>query len=423
MSASRPLQELLARLVDEAAIESEPIEEVRADLAPFGIDPAGSIRMARRLAAGAASPAGKLLGRIAESESLDDELRHLEQADIAKVRGQLPSGDAAAAIAHAHRASGRDSKVVGLRRRRSRRLTYGLSGLAAALAASLVFYVGLSQHRQDFSRVESGAAAPAPPTDKVARTPPAPATNAPDATLRKTENFEEPSQPGPVASAPAAVADAETTAPASPPTLASDDLQARLAPAASAPEPLADQPATDTETSEAKISEIASGTAPEGEATGGAKSLEQSAAVQAGDRERAEAPEMDQQLVLGGAVDAQRDELRGDMSANVIAPPFGIEQPVLALLVVDPKLLPAGYRQEQFSTGALAARLTDARRQAAGRRIVALVTLRYAEGVRDALVMQGIGPDSSEKTNGLAVTSQKAAQESSGYQVELLDRR
>lgn len=426
MTAPRPEQALLARLVDEATIESEPIDEIRADLAVFGIDPAGSVRLARRLAAGAASPAGQLLGRITEAESLDEELRRLEQADIAQVREQLPSGDSAAAVAHAHRASGRDSNVVGLRRGRSRRLTYALSGLAAALAASLVFYVGVSQNQhqqQQLARLETDAVAPT--ADKLALAPTEPTASIPGATLRKKESFDEPSQPATVAAAPAGAADAEAPGPASSPTLASDNVQARMEPAASAPEPLAERRAADVETSEAKSSEVASGAAAEAEATDGARSVERSAAVQLGDRKSGEATEIDQGLFLGGATEeTQGDELRGDMSANAIMPPLGIDRPVVALLVVDPKLLPAGYRQDQFSMGNLANRLVEARRLAAGAPIAALVTLQYSDGNRDAVVLQQRTPEQPRQNQQTdIVADQTAAGATFDYEVRLLDRR
>lgn len=420
MTAPRPVQALLARLVDEAAIESEPIEEIRADLAVFGIDPGGSIRLARRLAAGAASPADELLDRIAESESLDDELRRLEQADIAQVRGQLPSGDAATAIAHAHRASGRAANVVGLRRRRSRRLTYGLSGMAAALAASLVLYVGLSQHRQEFSRFDLGPSAPSQPASESLQAQAKPAATEADKVLSKQSTSENSLQPATVPAAPAAVAEAEAPVPTSS-RLASDDVQARMAPAASAPEPLAERRASDNGTSESKGLETASGIAAAREATDAANSPEQSVAEQFAKSFEREEPN----LVVGGGGEWDFDRLRGDMSANVIAPAFGIDRPVVALLVIDSTLIPAGLSQDQYPVGGLAARMMDARELAAGRPIVALVTYRFEDGTRDAVVLRNDLREQSRDAQEFAIATDEpdAASPPAVYKVELLDRR
>jgi hypothetical protein len=107
--------------VDEQAIETEPIAEVRADLAALGLDSTRAIALARRLAAGAATPAVRLLGRIGEAEESDDEIGWLEKADIAALRRDLAEGATAVAIANAQRAAGGQSAVVGLRRRRPRR--------------------------------------------------------------------------------------------------------------------------------------------------------------------------------------------------------------------------------------------------------------------------------------------------------------
>lgn len=406
MTAARPEQVLLARLVDEAMVESEPIEEVRQDLAAFGIDPADSIRLARRLASSATSPAGKLLGRIAEAESLEDEVRQLEQAEISEVRVAIPSGESAAAVAHAHRASGRDTNVIGLGRRRSRRLTYGLSGLAAALAASVVLYVGVSQHQQKVTQLESDTPAATTPLNDNLQARMEPAASSSDVGVRERENANAPLQPAAVA-----------VAPESPPGLASDEVEQRRDVAA-APEGPAETREADAEALGRAATDVASSSVAETEATDSARPADQSVA-----KDFAKRLDGQQPLVVGGGGEWAPNELKDDMGANVITPPFGIEQPVLALLVVDPSLLPAGYRQEQFSTGALAARLTDARSQAAGRRIVALVTLRYAEGVKDALVVQAGEAESSAHAEGLAVTTQEAAQEQLGYQIELLDRR
>jgi hypothetical protein len=134
---------LLALLSDEPDIESAPLAEVRADLAALGLDPARSIALGRSLAAKAASPQAILLRRIAISEEGDDDIHRLERAAIGDIHQRLPFGTTGAAVATAQRAAGRDSNLVGLRRRRARRLLYGLSAAAATLAASVILVVGL----------------------------------------------------------------------------------------------------------------------------------------------------------------------------------------------------------------------------------------------------------------------------------------
>src|SRR5262249_34314930 len=147
VTSDAPARRLLAGLVDEEALETEPIAEVRADLAALGVDPACAVALARRLAAGEATPAAALLGKIAAAEDDDDRIARLERADAVSGRPRLGEGRAGAAIANAQRAAGGKSNIAGLRRRRPRRLLYGLGGVAAALAASAVFYIGLSSNQ------------------------------------------------------------------------------------------------------------------------------------------------------------------------------------------------------------------------------------------------------------------------------------
>jgi hypothetical protein len=61
------------------------------------------------------------------------------------------------------------------------------------------------------------------------------------------------------------------------------------------------------------------------------------------------------------AGEAGTEEVRGDSLANQVAMPFGLTRPVAALLIVDPKLVPAGLEQERYPTGDLLLRLDDAR--------------------------------------------------------------
>jgi hypothetical protein len=378
MTMDAPARRLLALLLEEQAIETEPIADVRADLAALGLDPVRAVAAARRMAAGAASPAVALLGRIAEAEASDDEIRRLEQADIASVRRSLEEGATVAAIAKAQRASGRASNVVGLRRRRSRRLLYGLCGVAAALAASLVLMVRIpSFFEETFSHgLPEQPAAPASTAGLQSATNEtgnlqarmAPAANGSTQTSQQTVSLSAP---------PRASADAETTTRAKSEADEKDVLQAASQPASE----LADAPAQ----------------------TAGSVST-------------------------GAAGQSNTEELRGDASANRIAEPFGLDRPIAALLIVDPKLVPADLKQENYPAGDLLARLGDARRLAGDRPIAALVTLRLADRTADAVVIAGAPAESEvlrrdlDKAAPVASPASPAAA-GGGYDVILLDRR
>ena len=68
MSAARAdnaARDLLARLTDEAELESVPLDEVRADLALLGIDPERAIRFGRRLAEEAGVARCRSAGEVA----------------------------------------------------------------------------------------------------------------------------------------------------------------------------------------------------------------------------------------------------------------------------------------------------------------------------------------------------------------------
>ena len=373
MTTDAPARRLLALLADEQAIETEPIAEVRADLAALGFDPARAIASARRFAAGAATPAVALLGRIADAEEIDDEIRRLEQADIAAVRRSVEEGTTAAAIAKAQRAAGSDSNVVGLRRRRSRQLLYGLCGVTAALAASLVLIVGLST--QQFSH-PARMEAPAESTSIVA------------------------SQPV---------------------TRATDNLQARLQPAgngpAQSPEQEAPLPATPQQSADAEAAARAKSEADENKA---ARFATQPESGLVDTRSQAAG------AVAGAAGETNTEELRGGALANRIAAPFGLDRPVAALLIVDPKLVPADLKQENYPAGNLLARLGDARRLAGDRPIAALVTLQLADTTADAVIIAGAANELRMLRRDLAKTATPSASPTSaggGYDVILLDRR
>ncbi len=374
MTMGAPARRLLALLADDQAIETEPIAEVRADLAALGLDPARAIVSARRVAAKAASPAVALFGRIAEAEESDDEIRRLEHADIAAVRQSLEDGATAATIAKAERAAGSDSNVVGLRRRRSRRLLYGLSGLAAALAASLVLIVGLSTRQFSHpARME----APAESTSIVASQPVTRATDSLQARMQPAGNgpAQSPEQEAPLPATPQQSADAETAARAK------------------------------SEADENKVARFAS--QPESQLV---DTRSQAAGA----------------VATGAAGQSNTEELRGGALTNQIAAPFGLDRPVAALLIVDPKLVPTDLKQKNYPAGDLLARLGDARRLAGDRPIAALVTLQLADRRADAVVIAGAANEPQMLRRDLGKTAAPSASPTSageGYDIILLDRR
>jgi len=354
MTGAAPARRLLAQLVDERAIETEPIAEIRADLAALGIDPARAIALSRRLAADAGSPAAALLRRISESEEEDDEIRRIERADIAAVRRELPEGLTAATAARAHRAAGGDSNVVGLRPRRARRLLYGMSGLAAAMAASLVLYVGLSTDRpfQVVPRQVSESAAPA----SVATAPADEARRESAATERHRfsgDDIQALNQPAASGLQQPAMPQAAAPIPAPP-----GEDEAEPLPYS----PRADQPPAAAAESVDRLSRKAAPPAEEPAESERDRSLDLAARSSG----------------LGGAAQMQMGPPAG---------PFGLAHPVTALLIVDPGLAPAGLRQEDYPPGDLPARLDDARRLAGDHRIVALVAMAVEGRPVDAVVL------------------------------------
>ena len=371
MTMDAPARRLLALLQEEQAIETEPIAEVRADLAALGLDPARTVAAARRVAAGAASPAVALLGRIAEAEASDDEICRLEGADIASVRGSLDERATGAAIAKAQRAAGSNSNVVGLRRRRSRRLLYGLCGVAAALAASLVLVVGISG-----------------PQTFTLSSPPQPA-------------------------APASAVGAQSA------TNEAGGLQARMAPAANGPtqtsQPTVSLSAPPRQSADAETATRAKSEADEKDvaqpASRPASALADAPAQTAGS------------AIMGGTGQSNAEELRGDALANQVAGPFGLNRPVTAVLIVDPRLVPAGLKQENYPTGDLPARLGDARRLAGDRPIAALVTLQLADRTADAIVVAGATDELALRRDLDKQKTDAVATAGAGYDVIPLDRR
>ncbi|MEZ5935001.1 MAG: hypothetical protein R3F54_24330 [Alphaproteobacteria bacterium] len=87
-------------LYREKTIETLPIDEVRADLARLGVDPAPLIALARRLADGSVTnPAASLLQKLERTEAIDAEIAALEQAPIDSVLSSLEASLPAAAPA------------------------------------------------------------------------------------------------------------------------------------------------------------------------------------------------------------------------------------------------------------------------------------------------------------------------------------
>lgn len=159
--ADNAARDLLARLIDEAELESAPLDEVRADLARLGIDPERAVRFSRRLAAEASAPASDLLAKSFTAEDNDREISDLENADLDAVRAEL-SATTPLAAAHTQRLANKAISATG-RRHPSRRLWYGIGGAITAIAASVLIVVGLTSPelgpRQMALAPDDGAAA------------------------------------------------------------------------------------------------------------------------------------------------------------------------------------------------------------------------------------------------------------------------
>jgi hypothetical protein len=398
--------------VDEQALETEPIAEVRADLAALGLDPARAVALARRLAAGTASPAVALLGKIAAAEDDDDEIARLEHAEVDSVRRRVGEGVAAAAVANAQRAAGGRSNVAGLRRRRPRRLLYGLGGLAVALAASVVFYVGLSP-----DQVYRGTRETTPALQKA--TGFAPATNETGAAQAPAAPHAEPY--GTVADPQAQASPAQPPASDMPPAASlTDNLQARMEPAGKGP---AEQPA-ELQARERLSADAESAARAKSEAD---EKRTPTVILGQPQSQLADAPpQTATSATTRAAEEANVGHLRGGLQSNQIAAPFGINRPITALLIVDPGLVPAGVQQESYPTGNLPARLDEARRLAGNSSIAALVTVQLADRPADAIVVAASPERRLVLRQDLDKTTEASAPPiggDSGFDIILLDRR
>jgi hypothetical protein len=144
-------------LYREKTIETLPIDEVRADLARLGVDPAPLVTLARRLADGSiANPAVALLRQLEQAEAIDAEIAALEQAPIARVLTSLEAGRSAPAPVQADaRASGAAAPespqagggpvretmaAMSVLPFRSRRALLGWGGSLAGIAACLLLF-------------------------------------------------------------------------------------------------------------------------------------------------------------------------------------------------------------------------------------------------------------------------------------------
>jgi hypothetical protein len=417
VSSDAAARRLLARLVDEPAIETEPIAEVRADLAALGLDPARTVVLARRLA-GTASPGVALLGKIAEAEDDDDEIARLEQAEADSVRRQLGEGTAATAIANAQRVAGRGSNVAGLRRRRPRRLLYGLGGLAVALAASVVFYVGLSPDQQAYRGTRERTQAFAPATT-INETGAAGAPAAPPAEPYGTVADQR------APALPTQSADDGEGSPSQPAASQVDSLQSRMQPAGNGPAAVAGQTAAapaapqQAADAEARAKDLSKSEADEKQPAATTQSRPQSQLADA-------PPQPATSITTGATEEATAGYLRGGLQSNQIGAPFGINRPITALLIVDPKLVPSSLKQASYPPGDLPARLDDARRLAGDRPIAALVTVQLTDGAADAVVLAGPAEPQRALRRDLdkaAELSTSSAAGDSGYDIILLNRR
>jgi hypothetical protein len=154
--ADNAARDLLARLLDEAELESASPDEVQADLALLGVDPARSIRLSRQLAGRPASPATRLLQQSFAGEESDREIAELETANLATVQTDLGSASPAVVEQQVAATLGRSLRHGPDRLRPRRRLALAVP--ISAVAASLLLFVGIfATHEQLRSPLPSGA--------------------------------------------------------------------------------------------------------------------------------------------------------------------------------------------------------------------------------------------------------------------------
>ncbi len=137
----RQIRARLAAALDEAqAIESLPIDEVRAALFDLGVDPTASIRLAQRMASsGANDPAAALLQKLDHAETVDAEIAALEEADIDDIKAAL-----SAETEGARRSDrSRSEKIVPIEPKQRRLSALGWSSSLIGIAASVLLFIAV----------------------------------------------------------------------------------------------------------------------------------------------------------------------------------------------------------------------------------------------------------------------------------------
>lgn len=149
------LRARLASALDDAGeIETRPIEDVRAALAEQGIDPTASIRLAQKLSHGGTTgdPAARLLQQIERSETIDAEIAALEEADIDDIKAALPR-QGAEPWQDADRFLRDEERPVEPRRRRLPALGWG--GSLIGIAASVLLFIAVHPDRLNEASLSS----------------------------------------------------------------------------------------------------------------------------------------------------------------------------------------------------------------------------------------------------------------------------
>lgn len=358
--ADNAARDLLARLAEEAELETAPLDEVRTDLARLGIDPERAVRFSRRLAAEAAAPAGGLLAKGLAAEESDREISELENADLDAVRAEL-SGTAPLAAAHVQRLADKAMSAAAPRRS-SRRLWYGIGGAITAIAAAVLIVVALESPENAPLQV---ALAPDDASNELSRR-----LEAPDAASRQEVVPQPPMEP-------AADGATTVTAMSSPPSAPALPKKEIAEPKASAePEQLSAGAVADR-TAEAETSRQPDGIASNFNHNFNGVTLN-----------------------LGGGAswsfDRESSASQGDVRYLEVA----------AALILQPELAPERLRQADLGASALASYLPEVARSRDYRRYIALVTLRHADGTSfDAALLQSTQEfDRSSGTTAAAST-------------------